>query len=181
MRRAFWREARGSESSSSESMVVVVGERRWEMGREEFSGTERLERVVRRRRVEEVVADEGRRLSSSSTREEMGVVGGRARDRVGGRPAPAKLVTRTLILLRGAIVLLSADRAAGNAPGQVAISEVDIEFDARGCADLKGRFIKIVADVMGAPKDAVWRCDVVMFFFKLEVDAIVHLGGSRRK
>lgn len=57
----------------------------------------------------------------------------------------------------------------------MAISEVDMEFDARGCADLDGRFIKIVAVVMGAPKDAVWRCDVVMFFFKLEVDAMVHL------
>jgi len=79
--------------------------RREEMGRGEEREIGRLERVERKRRVVRVVADGGRRLSSSSRRVEMGVVGGRARERVGGRPLPAKLVTSTLILL-GLIVLV---------------------------------------------------------------------------
>ena len=41
----------------------------------------------------------GRRLSSSERNSEIVVVGGSASDKVGGRPVPAKLVTRTLILL----------------------------------------------------------------------------------
>ena len=64
----------------------------------------RLERVERRRREVEVLAEEGRRLSSSSQRDEIGVCEGRARERVGGRPVPAKLVMRTFILLEVAIL-----------------------------------------------------------------------------
>lgn len=45
----------------------------------------------------------GSRLSSSARSSDMVVDGGSARERVGGRPVPAKLVTRTLILL-GAIL-----------------------------------------------------------------------------
>lgn len=78
---------------------MVVVEKKWQMGSAELSGTERPESVVRSRRTLEVVADGGRRLSSSSRSEETGVVGGRARDRVGGRPDPVKLVMRTLTLL----------------------------------------------------------------------------------
>lgn len=77
------------------------------MGRVEVSGMERLERVVRKRRVFEVVADGGSRLSSSSRRVVMGVAGGKARERVGGRPVPAKLVMSTFILL-AAILILNA-------------------------------------------------------------------------
>lgn len=57
------------------------------------------ERLERRRRVDDEVHDFGRRLESSSNTAEMGVAGRRARDSVGGRPVPAKLVMRTLILL----------------------------------------------------------------------------------
>ncbi len=78
------------------------------MGRGEKRGIGWLERVERRRRVVRVVADGGRRLSSSSTRVEMGVVGGRARERVGGRPVPAKLVMSTLILLGPIVVDVGA-------------------------------------------------------------------------
>jgi len=90
------------ESESESAAVVLVG-RKWERGRAELSGMWRLERVVRRSRVVQVVADGGRRLSSSSRSEDTGVVGGKARESVGGRPVPEKLVMRTLILL-GAIV-----------------------------------------------------------------------------
>jgi hypothetical protein len=88
-------------------LVVVVG-RRVEMGEEEESGMGQLERVERRRRVVLVVAEGGSRSSSSSRRDEMGVDGGRARDSVGGRPVPAKLVMSTFILL-GAMVALRGD------------------------------------------------------------------------
>jgi hypothetical protein len=107
VRKSFWRAAVTSSSasaSSSSSGLVVVG-RRVEMGEEDESGMGRLERVERRRRVVLVVADGGRRSSSSSMRDEIGVKGGRARDRVGGRPLPAKLVMSTFILL-GAMVAL---------------------------------------------------------------------------
>lgn len=67
------------------------------MGEGEEGETKRLERVVRRRR--EVCAVDGRRVSSSAQSSEMGVAGGRARERVGGRPEPAKEVMKTLILL----------------------------------------------------------------------------------
>lgn len=76
------------------------------MGRVEVSGIERLERVVRRKRVFQVVADGGSRLSSSSRRVVMGVAGGRARERVGGRPVPAKLVMSTLILLDAIVIVM---------------------------------------------------------------------------
>jgi hypothetical protein len=79
--------------------------RREEIGRAELSGMGRLERVERRRRVEELLADSGRRLSSSSKRVEIGVVGGRASKRVGGRPVPAKVVMRTLILLEAMLLV----------------------------------------------------------------------------
>ncbi len=69
------------------------------MGVLESEGRWRLERVVMRSR--ELVS--GRRPSSSERNSEMVVDGGRASDRVGGSPVPAKLVTRMLILL-GAIL-----------------------------------------------------------------------------
>src|SRR5687768_4795078 len=82
------------------------------MGRVDVSGMERLERVVRRKRVFEVVADGGSRLSSSSRSVVMGVAGGRARERVGGRPVPEKLVMSTFILL-GAILIVDGGCARG--------------------------------------------------------------------
>jgi len=54
------------------------------------------------RRSREVLFS-GRRLESSERSSDMVVDGGSARERVGGRPVPAKLVMRTLILL-GAIL-----------------------------------------------------------------------------
>lgn len=65
------------------------------MGEGEPGETKRLERVVRRSR--DVCAVDGRRASSSAQSSEMGVAGGRARERVGGRPEPAKEVMKTLI------------------------------------------------------------------------------------
>ncbi len=85
----WWEEERGE----------VVSGRRVEIGWVEVRESRWLERVERRKRVVWVVVEGGRRVSSSSRRAEIGVDGGRVRARVGGRPAPGKLVMSTLILL----------------------------------------------------------------------------------
>lgn len=73
--------------------------RREEIGEFDAVGSCLFEIVVRSSR--EHASDDlgGSRPRSSERSSEMVVVGGRAIDRVGGRPVPEKLVTKTFILL----------------------------------------------------------------------------------
>lgn len=71
----------------------------------EDEGSCLLELVVRRKRnVGEDSKEEGRRERSRSRSSVMVVVAGRAKVRVGGRPVPAMLVMRTLIMFVESIV-----------------------------------------------------------------------------
>lgn len=74
----------------------------------EDDGSCLLELVVRRKRnVPGSSREPGRREMSWERSSVMVVVAGRAKVRVGGRPAPAILVMRTLIMLVESIVMMS--------------------------------------------------------------------------